>query len=207
MVIEDASKSFVYLVHLEFPNTELEIKRQIIQGTSSVRLKGKAIQQNLNLEGLLKAARYMETADEQTSKTDKQQSHAVGHGNTKTSDDREESSNGPPKLGSHNTKCGLCGGSYPHQGTFPAQGKKCMNCGKMNHFSKVCRSNPSVVRNLPVHENLRKASTVPGFRIVKDLLMTKLYPQLLLKVIAAKNTPSILAHLNPKQPNLSFKSR
>ena len=126
----------------EFANTDLEIKRQIIQGTSSVRLRRKAIEQNLNLESLLKAARSMETADEQTSEIEKQQSHAVGRGNNKTSDDREENSNGPPKLGSRNTKCGLCGGSYPHQGTCPAQGKKCMNCGKLNHFAKVCRSKP-----------------------------------------------------------------
>ena len=50
----------------EFANTDLEIKRQIIQGTSSVRLRRKAIEQNLNLEGLLKVASSMETADEQT---------------------------------------------------------------------------------------------------------------------------------------------
>ena len=84
----------------------------------------------------------METTDEQTSEIEKQQSHAVGRGNNKTSDDREENSNGPPKLGSSNTKCGLCDGSYPHRGICPAQGKKCMNCGKLNHFAKVCRSKP-----------------------------------------------------------------
>jgi len=100
-----------------------------------VHLRHKAIEQNLNLEGLLKAARSMETTDEQTSEIEKQQSHAFGCGNNKKSDDREESPNGPPKLGSRNTKCGLCGGSYPHQGACPAQGKKCMNCGKLNHFA------------------------------------------------------------------------
>ena len=76
------------------------------------------------------------------SEIEKQQSHAVGRDNNRTSDDREENSNGPPKLSSRNTKCGLCGGSYPHRGTFPAQGKKCMSCGKLNHFAKVCRSKP-----------------------------------------------------------------
>ena len=86
----------------EFASTDLEIKRQIIQGTSSVRLRRKAIEQNLNLEGMLKAARSMETADEQTSEIEKQQSHAVGRGNNKTSNDREENSNGPPKLSSRN---------------------------------------------------------------------------------------------------------
>ena len=128
----------------EFATIELEIKRQIIQGTSSIRLRRKAIKQNLNLENLLKAARAIETADEQTSKMDKQQSHAVGYGRIKTSNDRKkESSNGQPKSGPRNTKCGLCGGSYPHQSNCPAQGKQCLNCGKMNHFSKVCRSKPN----------------------------------------------------------------
>ena len=67
----------------EFANLELEIKRQIIQGTSSVRLRRKSIQQSLSLENLLKTARAMETADEQTSEIEKQQSHAVTHGRNK----------------------------------------------------------------------------------------------------------------------------
>ena len=104
----------------KFANTELEIKRQIIQGTSSIRLRRKAINQTFNLENLLKAARAMDTADEQTSEIGKQQSHAVGHGQNKASDDRQkESSNDQPRSGSRNTKCGLCGGSYPHPGACP----------------------------------------------------------------------------------------
>ena len=50
----------------QFADPELEIKRQIIQGTSSLRLRRKAIEQSLNLENLLKVARAIETADEQT---------------------------------------------------------------------------------------------------------------------------------------------
>ena len=72
---ENITKFYVRLQLLahkcEFANTELEIKRQIIQGTSSVCLRRKAIEQNLDLEGLLKTARSMETADEQTSETEK----------------------------------------------------------------------------------------------------------------------------------------
>ena len=145
----------------EFANTDLEIKRQIIQGTSSVRLRRKAIEQNLNLDDLLKAARSMETADEQTSEIEKQQSHVVGRCNNKTSDDREENSNSPPKIGFCNAKCGLCGGSYPHQGTCPAQGKKCMNCGKLNYFAKVCRSKP-INRSKSSRARKPSKSTVPG---------------------------------------------
>ena len=68
----------------EFANTDTEIKRQITQSTSSVCLRHKVIERNLNLDGLLKAAHTMETADEQTSQIEKQQSHTVGRGNNKT---------------------------------------------------------------------------------------------------------------------------
>ena len=40
----------------------------------------------------------METADEQTRKIEKQQSHVAGGGNNKKSHDREKNSNGPPKI-------------------------------------------------------------------------------------------------------------
>ena len=128
----------------EFANPELEIKPQIIQGTSSVRLRRKGIEQSLSLENLLKTARAMETTDEQTSGIEKQQSHAVTHGRNKPfkSSDSKPKANPRPKRDSRNTKCGLCGGNYPHQGNCPAQGKQCLNCDKMHHFSKVCRSKP-----------------------------------------------------------------
>lgn len=70
----------------QFADPELEIKRQIIQGTSSLRLRRKAIEQSLNLENLLKVARTMETADDQTTQMEKQQSNAVGYGRNKATD-------------------------------------------------------------------------------------------------------------------------
>ena len=36
--------------------------------------------------------------------------------------------------------CFNCGGPYPHHQSCPARGKTCNNCGKLGHFSKVCRS-------------------------------------------------------------------
>lgn len=94
-----------------------------------------------------------------------------------------------PKGDSRNTTCGLCGGSYPHQGNCPAQGKQCLNCGKMNHFSKVCGSKA----------NNRLKST-------RQRLVVNLWPQLMRIVMAAKNAPLLLVHRNPKPQNRSFKS-
>ena len=190
----------------QFTDPEVEMKRQIIQGTSSLHLRRKAIEQSLNLENVLKVARAMETADEQTSEMEKQQSNALGYGRNKATDvQQKEYSCGLPKSGLRNNRCGLCVGNHTvtrnssffktldqsvvnhdddqsrdsglsspadikhqqelpaarthahasdpsaskpvsspgMQGTCPAQGKKCLNCGKMNHFSKVCRGKPN----------------------------------------------------------------
>ncbi len=34
--------------------------------------------------------------------------------------------------------CWFCGGDYPHKGACPAEGQRCSNCDKMNHFAKCC---------------------------------------------------------------------
>ena len=42
------------------------------------------------------------------------------------------------------TKCFKCGFAWPHVGGMdecPAKGKICKDCGKMNHFESVCKSN------------------------------------------------------------------
>ncbi|KAJ1169126.1 hypothetical protein NDU88_001032 [Pleurodeles waltl] len=52
----------------------------------------------------------------------------------------------------------MCGGSYPHQGQCPAQGKQYANCSTLNHFAKVCRSasfqksnQPKTVQTAQIH--------------------------------------------------------
>ena len=114
------------------------IKRQIIQGTSSSRLRRKAIEQSLTLEDLLKSARAMETANEQTSEMEKQQLHAVGKHNSASGLKFKKNPHQNKQL--NKTKCGLSGCNFPHQNECPAQGKSCHKCEKLNHFSKVCRS-------------------------------------------------------------------
>jgi len=40
--------------------------------------------------------------------------------------------------------CFNCGGVYPHEsGSCPALGKNCNNCGKKNHYARVCNSSKS----------------------------------------------------------------
>ena len=39
--------------------------------------------------------------------------------------------------------CRYCGDPYPHKGTCKAKGTTCKNCGKKNHFARVCESKKS----------------------------------------------------------------
>jgi len=55
----------------------LEIKWSIIQGTNSLHLRGKAIEQNHDLENLLKSVCAMKTDEEQTSEIEKQNSSGL----------------------------------------------------------------------------------------------------------------------------------
>ena len=155
----------------QFADPELEIKRQIIQGTSSLRLRRKAIEQSLNLENLLKVARAMKTADEQTTEMEKQQSNAVGYGRNKETDvQQKENSRGLPKSGLGNNRSGLCGGNYPRQGTCPAQGKKCLNRGISRKFVSA---NPITSPNLRTRGNRQKVNTTPGLQMLKSLRVVK----------------------------------
>ncbi len=97
----------------------------------------KAIEQGHDLENLLKTARAMETADEHTQEMEKQQLNAVNQKRHKEKVTQRKPNPKPPDTRS--TKCGLCGGVYPHKDSCPAKGKTCAKCGKLNHLARVCR--------------------------------------------------------------------
>ena len=119
----------------EFTYVYLEIKRQLIQTTTSARIRRKAIEQVLNLDQILKYARSMEMADDQAAEIENEQSNAIQRRSvTKTHYPKPQSET------NRSSKCGLCGGSYPHKCDCPAKGKRCLSCDKLNHFAKMCRS-------------------------------------------------------------------
>jgi len=54
---------------------------------------------------------------------------------------RKEKTFSKEKLKPDVHNCKNCGGDYaPKQKSCPAFGRKCLHCGKPNHFKKVCRS-------------------------------------------------------------------
>ena len=57
-------------------------------------------------------------------------------------------------------KCYRCGGTFHHQGfDCPAIGKRCSNCKKMNHFTKVCRSKSSLEQIREIENKVSSADT------------------------------------------------
>ena len=126
----------------EFTDVDLEIKRQLIQTTTSARIRRKAIEQGLNLDQILKYARAMEMADDQAAEIENEQSNAVQRRSvTKTHYPKPQSET------NRSAKCGLCGGSYPHKFDCTAKGKRCLSCDKLNHFAKMCRSRSAPTQN------------------------------------------------------------
>ena len=67
-----------------------------------------------------------------------------------------------------NGKCYNCGGSYPHKNSdCPAKGKTCNNCGKANHFAKICYSRSHSVRKPTKYskKHVNPVSKQPGCEV------------------------------------------
>ena len=140
----------------------MEIKRQIIQGTSSVCLRRKAIKQNLNLKNLLKAARAMETPEEQTSEIEKQQSHAVGSGRKRTNDTQQkESSSGNQSLVFITLNVVCVVESIHIKVSVLRKVNNVLTVAKLITSLKFVAVNPTIAQNPPVQERHRKVATVP----------------------------------------------
>ena len=132
----------------EFANTDKEIKDQIILNCTSHALRRRALREELDLATLLKAGRALERSEIQAQEFENVQDKIVN-----AVKPQKKKGAGPKNKAQHarrsesrkndgSTKCKNCGGAYPHKDICPAKNKKCNSCGKLNHFARVCRTNP-----------------------------------------------------------------
>lgn len=141
----------------EFNDVEREILSQVIQNCRSNRLRRRALREpDKSLTEIIELGRSLELADSQASTMEGGERvnklHPVPKDDKWTG--KPESRRGIKKSSSHKAKkassssstCRRCGGTYPHADVCPAQGKKCHNCNKYNHFKKMCRQ-PNTRRN------------------------------------------------------------
>ena len=108
----------------EFNDVDLEIEEQIIIGGTSSKIRKKALRDpNFDLKAML-----LEGRDEQSEYQAK---------DIESNEQTEETTH---QLDARPTQtCRNCGGTFPHEGGYPAKGKVCHKCGKENHFVKMCR--------------------------------------------------------------------
>ncbi|CAB4037881.1 PREDICTED: uncharacterized protein K02A2.6-like [Paramuricea clavata] len=135
----------------DFENIDKEVKSAIIQNCLSKRLRRYALlDSEVTLAKILAKGRAFELSESQATGIE----NALD--STHISDEVVEAVHPTTKHNNHRDKqhtsfhrqdfytsseCRNCGGPWPHNNNIcPAKGKSCLNCGKSNHFAKVCRS-------------------------------------------------------------------
>ena len=122
-------------INCKFPNAEKEIKQHIIYSCADPGLRRRALRDStLDLPKLLVLARTHEATEQQA----KQIEDDLG----KLSLARQLQPTTHAVLNiAQQAACPNCGTSHtPSWESCPAQGRACTHCGKLNHFSIVCRS-------------------------------------------------------------------
>ena len=120
---------------------ELITMAQLVNNTTNISAKRKAIKDNQILKDFLDNARTIERTEQQL-KSMEEPSKKIDAIKAKSKKnqkrDKKQSQQGP-------SNCGACG--YSHvRGKCPAKGQTCDKCGKKSHFAKVCRNEPSKSR-------------------------------------------------------------
>ena len=127
-------------IHCEFTDLDKELRSTVIQHCKSNRLRRFVLRgDELTLDKLLSKARVLEASENQ----------AEGMERASTSVDtvlllQKQQLKSKGQIGSSRFQqgsgvCRQCGFSWPHVSSpCPAIGRMCNNCGKPNHFAKMC---------------------------------------------------------------------
>ena len=137
----------------DFHDSEKEIKRQILMGCRSKKLRrdgltnegwtlNKVIQEGQNLEASELQAGIFEGARKLDANVQNVQKYRPKNETRPQSGFNQSKTGMGSKLGNSKT-CYCCGGKFPHIGgktACPAFGKTCAVCKKQSHFAKMCKS-------------------------------------------------------------------
>ena len=156
---EKGESNTVYVTRLktlaescEFASQDDEIRDHFIYTCRSKTLKTKLLrEEDLTLEKLIEIARNLELSQIQATEIEQKNEPTKEENVNRLSNKKYfggRNQNRPnkqvtpftPKNGNKKSKdCYRCGGIYSKDHKCPAMGRKCYNCGRENHLSKVCR--------------------------------------------------------------------
>lgn len=129
----------------EFTNVNDSLADQILMNCTSNRLKEKILrEEKADLNDILKYGRAFESSKQQlaeiATKVQQTDINALSTSKQRSGEPRQRNQ----AEQTNNQTCRNCGGIWPHEASkpCPAKGKPCLSCKKMNHFARVCRSNP-----------------------------------------------------------------
>ena len=131
----------------EFENVDDRILEHLIMTVDKRTLIQKAISKKLTLDQFLEEANQREEIDKQLTamKTEEATVSKVGRYQQKNkrwkSGEKSEKKSGEKKE-EKKKPCSYCNltGKHPPGRNCPEYGRKCLKCGKLNHFAVVCRS-------------------------------------------------------------------
>ena len=168
----------------DFVDIDKEIKEHIILSCTSSTLRRRALQEEYDLNKLLKVGRSLEISESQARHLEGRDLQTINsvRGRNRRHQARRNYSSREDQTPTHFSKknfhidnqnkqlnrvCRNCGGHFPHKQVCPAKDKDCKACGKRGHFARVCRTNPpkpkpvnaitqSLDKNLPNSEEVEE---------------------------------------------------
>ena len=134
-------------LHCEFANTDEEVRDSVVATCNSNHLKKKYLsEKNLTLEKVLSMGKEYEAVLSQVQEMESKNATDNIEDETVMKINKSGKYSHKKNFKSHNNQssksCFKCGENFTsgHLSICPAKGRKCYNCGKFDHLSKVCRS-------------------------------------------------------------------
>ena len=106
---------------------------QLVEGTHCHSLRKKALKEDISLKELLSSAKTYESLMQHTKAYEQDTLVSVNKVKSKPGHRSRQNYEKEKEL------CRQCGYVYPHRGQCPAKDKECHACGRIGHFTKMCR--------------------------------------------------------------------
>ena len=147
----------VIAAECKLQNVEENIIDTLIFGTTSEKIQAKLLQKddNLTLDQALDIARTEEATRKQLQDLNSKEVHAIKARLNKPQQQRRYRAPTSTQQRQTEKTCSKCGTNHNSSDVCPAKGTTCVQCGKPNHWKRVCRSQgvrPKFPQQKKVHE-------------------------------------------------------